>query len=332
MFFRLVLLSATLIGCATHNNKLTEELPTSVARYSMGTVLKITAYTKDKSKLEACLDVADSLNRILSNYIPTSEVEKFNNFKASQSFNPSREFLEFINLSIELSNKTNGAFDITVGSAVKIWQEAAKNESIPSNKKLKEIKRSVGSNLINVNNNQISKKFNNVSLDTGGIGKGFAVDKIAKCLKENGIRSAFIDFGHSSMRALDPPPGMSGWEVRIDGVWGPLPSHSAAPELDVILLSNKSLSVSRAKGKLTRIQNQFFGHIINPKTSTPVSFDRGAFAVTNLAAEAEAITKALIINGKSNNLKSKFDYLEYGIAFETGENYFSDGFIKTLHN
>src|SRR5437868_10951780 len=54
-----------------------------------------------------------------------------------------------------------------------------------------------------------------VELDLGGIGKGYAVDRVAALLREGGVRAALIDAGGSTLYAIGAPPGKLGWRLRV---------------------------------------------------------------------------------------------------------------------
>jgi thiamine biosynthesis lipoprotein len=130
-----------------------------------------------------------------------------------------------------------------------------------------------------------------MKIDLGGIGKGYAVDRVADQFKIAGVSAALINFGGSSIYALGTPPGKQGWEVGIKGPDDRL--HG------VICLRDMALSTSGSMGRFWTIGGRRYGHLIDPKTGMPVSEPRMATVVSSTATAAEALSKPLVLHGES---------------------------------
>jgi thiamine biosynthesis lipoprotein len=103
-----------------------------------------------------------------------------------------------------------------------------------------------------------------VEIDLGGIAKGYAVDRAVGILRSNGIRSALVSSGTSSIYALGSPPGARGWKITVRD---PYDAHRPA---DVLHLQNYSLSTSGSYEKFFKIGGKNYCHIMNPHTGWPV--------------------------------------------------------------
>jgi thiamine biosynthesis lipoprotein len=116
----------------------------------------------------------------------------------------------------------------------------------------------------------------NLKLDLGGIGKGFALDKMAELLSEWDIRSAMLRSATSTILSTMPPPGATGWEVEF----GPSDTHQT------LFLKNNAFSGSSVefRGK----------HVINPHYGTPGE-KSGAWALASTGARADALSTAFMI-------------------------------------
>jgi thiamine biosynthesis lipoprotein len=125
------------------------------------------------------------------------------------------------------------------------------------------------------------------AIDLGGIGKGYAVDRVIDRLREIGVTAGFVSFGESSIRGLGSPEGERGWEVwirRERGAIGPVRLRDAA------------LSTSRSLARGRRIGDVQIGDIIDPRSGRPVARDCQATVRAASATDAEAWSKALLID------------------------------------
>jgi thiamine biosynthesis lipoprotein len=133
-----------------------------------------------------------------------------------------------------------------------------------------------------------------VELDPGGIGKGYAVDRMVAVLGARGVRAAFVSAGGSSMFGLGTPPDdPRGWRATIRD---PRDASRAAAE---VWLDETSLSTSGSYEKFFRAGGQVYSHIIDPRTGAPA---RGSSSVSVLAPRAidgEAWTKAYFVHGRA---------------------------------
>src|SRR5262249_45050914 len=130
-----------------------------------------------------------------------------------------------------------------------------------------------------------------VELDPGGIGKGYAVDKMADILRDAGIEIALISAGGSSIYAMGAPPGEKGWPIRIRD---PKDEAITAAQL---YLKDQSLSPSGTYEKFFEADGKIYSHIMDPRTGYPA---KGMLSVSVLAPktlDSEAWTKPFFING-----------------------------------
>jgi thiamine biosynthesis lipoprotein len=132
-----------------------------------------------------------------------------------------------------------------------------------------------------------------VELDPGGIGKGYAVDRMAAVLRKHGIGSALVSAGGSSIYGIGAPPeSAEGWKVQIRA---PGNSHRTAAE---VALKDMSLSTSGSYEKFFRVDGQTYSHLMDPRTGYPA---RGTSSVSVIAArtiDSEAWSKPYLINGR----------------------------------
>lgn len=260
-------------------------------RYVMGTLLEITLHHSEEKaarQIQAeAFEIVEELDRILSNYKAGSELTLLNNSpEAVVSVSPT--LYEFISLCIRFSLLSEGLFDPSVGPLMDLWHESAKKRALPSRAMIAATKENVGMKFISVlPENKIKRQRTQMKLDSGGIGKGYAVDKVVALLKARGITQAFINFGQSSIYALGSPSKSQGWEVLL--------RFSDSKPLGVLTLRDQAFSASDSMGQSFEIGDEKYSHIINPKTGIPLIERRQAVALGAFATEAEALTKYLVL-------------------------------------
>lgn len=266
-------------------------------RYVMGTLLDITLYHHDgreaRRTLNKAFSLAERLDGLLSNYKPQSEVSRLNQ-KGGQGRVPvSPEFYELLLKAKELGLKTQGAFDITIGSLLALWRSAGTRDELPTPRSLENALRLVGMNQVVLHpEREVELRQKGVRIDTGGIGKGYAVDLIARLFRRSGIEAGLINFGQSSVYAMGSPPGSPSWALLLR-------FQDREPE-GVVKLKDQAFSASDSLGRSFMIRGKEYGHLIDPRNGTPVTERIRAVVLAPSATEAEALSKYVILRGCIN--------------------------------
>jgi thiamine biosynthesis lipoprotein len=131
-----------------------------------------------------------------------------------------------------------------------------------------------------------------MKLDPGGIGKGYAVDRMVAVLREAGVKRAFLSAGSSSLYALGAPPDEPrGWYVRIRDPKNP--DETAAE----VYLKNESLSTSGFYEKFFEVDGKIYSHIMDPRTGMPAEGVLTVSVVTEKTIDSEAWSTGFFVNG-----------------------------------
>ncbi|MFH1617404.1 MAG: FAD:protein FMN transferase [Candidatus Margulisiibacteriota bacterium] len=251
----------------------------------MSTTLTIQVHDRHPSRhINEAFDLARRIDALLSRFNPKSDVSLINHFAGVSAIEVSPETLEAIQLSIEMSRLTGGAFDITKKDYSLINTDAS----------LKRVKL-------------ISEE---AEIDLGGIGKGYAVEKIYALLKERGVKKALIDM-HSSLAAIGGP-----WRIGIQD-----PNDKEKLVGTVELHDGQALSTS---GNYERGD-----HIVNPKDKTQSSKCRSVTVLCKDAAVADALSTAVFVLGPEKGLEliNSLDNTECLIVQNDGKIVKTKGFI-----
>lgn len=278
----------------------------------MGTLFKIILYAPDQAAARAAVDSAfqriDALNAILSDYLPTSELNKLSAASGSGNFIPvSEELYRVIYEAQALSKQTDGAFDITIGAYVELWREMNRRPQksgirLPDPSTLKEAGKSVGFQQIRLDTmeKRVALMQPGIRLDLGGIAKGYAADETLKVLQSFGIETALVDAG-GDITAGEAPPGKVGWTITI-------PYQTGDDKMNTITytLSNRAIATSGDLFQYVEIDGERYSHIINPHTGLGLTNRSMVTVVAPDGITADSYASALSVLGPETGI----DFIE----------------------
>ncbi|MBZ0258629.1 FAD:protein FMN transferase [bacterium] len=250
------------------------------AHDAMATRFEILALHEDphyaRQAAEAAFAELDRLEQMLSRFIETSDIARINHLSPGEQTRIGLDAFHCLHECLQLYNETNGAFDIGAGELFQAWKHATLNddeiEMALKHGGIKNIK-------LHSDSHSICLAENTVTIDLGGYGKGYALDRMADILLEWDIECALLHGGMSTALALNPPPNEAGWPITI--------SHPCNIEkLKSLSLSNEAISGSGL---------QKGSHIIDPRTGRPANQAVAAWAQTQHAARADALSTSFMI-------------------------------------
>ncbi len=267
---------------------------------AMGTVFSIKLYGRDEHLMRTAVDrslaEARRLDRMLSNYIPTSELSQVNKCAAKSSVKISPEFFTLLKLCGNYSRESEGSFDITVGPLMKVWGFYKDSGRLPRPAEIRSALGDVGYLNIELDpsNRTVRFKKAGVNLDPGGVGKGYAVDRMAAILLGYGVGSALISAGGSSIYAIGAPPDdPRGWRIRIRD-----PRQESRTAADVFL-RNDSLSTSGDYEKFFWAKGKLYSHIMDPRTGYPAMGVLSVSVIAPRTLDSEIWAKPYYILGRA---------------------------------
>lgn len=171
-----ILICLLVCGC-TQNTA--EEYTKTV--FAMDTVMDLKIYsTNGDDALEQIENEIKRIDILLDRGNENSEIYRINEDKSSSI---SSETAEVISAALSISEETDGAFDITIAPITDLWGFYESEFTIPSDDELQSALKGVGYEKVRLNKNYISIP-QNAYIDLGGIGKGYASDKVVNMLKE----------------------------------------------------------------------------------------------------------------------------------------------------
>ena len=276
----------------------------------MATRFEIVLHGENEIAMRAAAEEAfqeiESIEAQLSLFRPTSEVSHLNTRAAHEPVRVTPPLFSLLKQARDLSEKTNGAFDITVAPLVRCWGFLERAGRIPTPEEIAQARALVGWKNISLDETNFTVRFlrEGVMLDFGAIGKGYAIERAANLLREAGMTSGILHGGTSTIYASGKPVDAETWKIGIEK-----PPEKNSPQvrarnespqlLTTISLCDEALSVSAISGKTFDADGKTFGHVIDPRTGQPVSETLLAAVALPSATETDALSTALLTLGAS---------------------------------
>jgi FAD:protein FMN transferase len=266
------------------------------ARPAMGTTFEVYLYADDDQRASEAFEIAfDEIERVeaaLSNYRSTSELSRINASAATRPVVTDPEVFGLLALSLDYSRRTGGAFDVTVGRLMKAWGFFRGRGSFPSAEELERARGETGWRRVALDPSARSVRFlGPVELDFGGLGKGYAIDRVASLLKEAGVQAALVGSGTSTFYAIGAPPGRPGWLVHV-----PDP-RDRSRSLATVALRDQSISTSGSSEKFFRLDGRTYCHIMDPRSGVPVEGMAQTTVIAPTATDSDVLSTALFVLG-----------------------------------
>ena len=272
--------------CFVQKDSITIEGMLRFSHEAMATTFEVIIVHEDdryaRQAAAAAFSELDRLEGELSRFIENSDIARLNNLPANQPLLLGLAAFECLQLSAGLYDETGGAFDITIGSLLACWRGDDGTSRTPSEEQLNLARQLTGTGLLKLDEAEHTVELlkSPVHVDLGGIGKGYAVDRMAELLREWSIDIALVSGGYSSVLALDGPPGKKGWPLTLSN------PRDRKETLVRTYLQGRALSGSGLeKGR----------HIIDPRTARPVEGRLAAWASAPDAATADALSTAFMV-------------------------------------
>ncbi len=226
--------------------------------------------------------VVDRLEQEFSRFLPNSDISRLNTLSQGETIRVNLNTFACLETCLQLYEMTSGAFDATTGNLYELWLDENKSLKEPSIREIDAALQTTGTDAIQLDRKNLTVTLlrNNLQLDLGGVGKGYALDCMQEVLQEWEIRDALLHAGYSSVLAMGKPFRLRGWPLRIGDPLHPN-TTIASP-----YLKNGSLSGSGIlKGR----------HIIDPRTGQPVNKRIAAWAECDQAAICDGVSTALMV-------------------------------------
>ena len=271
----------------------------SVDFFAMDTYMTVTVYGADSDAASAAksriLELEDKFDRT----DPESEISRINAAGVS-GCEVSEDTAHVISLSLYYGAVSDGAFDISIGSVMDAWgfgmnDSGTPSYRVPGDTELAELLKAVGADMVSVLGSSVKTASDDVVIDLGGVGKGYAAQAAADVLRAEGVKSALLSLG-GNICAVGSKPDGSPWRAAIQ-------SPSGDGYAGVIEFSDASVVTTGGYRRYFEENGVRYHHVIDPATGRPA--DSGLLSATVVCSDsavADILSTAVFVMGEEKAL------------------------------
>lgn len=276
----MVALLGTVSGCASAPDAALErhEYRQVVMGVEARVVLHAPSEDRARAAAAAALARMNELDAVLSDWRADSELMRLCAQAGGAAVAVSRDLWTVLEAALEMAAETDGAFDPTVGPLTVLWRGARATGTTPSAADVAAARALVDWRRVEMDPaaRAVHLAVAGMRLDLGAIGKGYACDAALEVLRSHGCPRSLVQLG-GDIRAGEPPPGRSGWTVRM-------PSGAA------ISVADAGLSTSGDSEQHLDAGGRRHSHVLDARTGDALqgSGDVTALAPTALLSDALA--------------------------------------------
>lgn len=242
------------------------------------------------------MQLIDRLESQLTIYDEESEVSLLNDNAFGEPIGVESGLFELLERAKSIHAATNGAFDVTAGQLSSVWGFEQRNGKVPNEETLDKTLESIGMQHLVLDSDSKSVRFEvpNLKVNLGGIGKGYAIDRVADSIREHGIEDFILHGGQSSVTAAGNQKDIesetaTGWPVGL--------SHPIQPDrrLAEFYLRDSALGTSGTARQGFFHKGKRYGHIIHPKTGWPTDHFLSTTVISKSAELSDALATAFFV-------------------------------------
>jgi thiamine biosynthesis lipoprotein len=276
----------------------------SFAEAHLGTIVNLTLYAPKEivanEAAKAAFTRVKELDGIFSDYKSDSEAMRLCAMAGTgHPIKVSPELFRLLQRALSISERTEGAFDVTVGPLVQLWRRARKQKMLPRPDEIAAARELAGWKQVSLDeaNQAVELKRSGMRLDFGGIAKGFIAQDVSRLLRERGLNRSLVAVA-GDIVAGDPPPDAEGWKIGV----APL-DRPNDPSSRLLLLKNLAVSTSGDAFQFVEISGIRYSHIVDPLTGIGLTQRSSCTVVSRDGAMADALATAICVMGSERGMK-----------------------------
>ncbi|MBA4371840.1 MAG: FAD:protein FMN transferase [Thermodesulfovibrio sp.] len=301
----------------------------------LDTFITITAVSDSEKTADAAIENAfariEQFGKLINFYAPDSELALINKNAGVAATRVSSETLDVIARALYVAEKSQGAFDPTIGPVMQLWdfRQSVKPDDAEIRKKLP---------LVNYRKVRIDRKQSTVfltakgmALDLGGIAKGYAADLAVETLTRQGILSGLVAIA-GDIRTFGNRPDGKPWNI---GIRNPRMKGKKDEIIATLPLSGKAISTAGDYERFFISSGQRYHHIMNPATGYPAYGTRSVSVITDSGVIADGFDNAIFVLGPERGKKmieelGKDFPVDAFILYDDGTTYTTSGIRGSL--
>ena len=267
----------------------------------LGTFVTITAYGENREGVNAAVSASFEefrrIDSLMSIHRADSELSRLNARADAGPVVVSPDLFRVITKAQEIAGETEGSFDVTIRPLADLWGFIWKEYRRPTAEQLNKVLPQVNYRLVQLDAEKRTVHFREagVSLDLGGIAKGYAVDCAIEKLRSLDVTNAMVKAG-GDLRVIGAPPGQTNWIVQLE-------DPRKEGRRSKVRLRDAALSTSGNYENYFEIGGVRYSHILNPRTGWPVQGIAACTVIAPTCMESDAMATACFVHGVEQSLE-----------------------------
>ena len=271
--------------------------PARADRLVMGTLVTVKLYQEEmaaRSLMEQAFAEIERIDSLMSRQRPQSEANRLERLAVDSAMTCSAEMAHLLRRSQHFAQRTDGAFDVTLGALTRLWN-FPEVERPPTAARVDSALALVGYRDLQVEGSQVHLTRPGLSLDLGGVAKGFAVDQAVERLQKLGAPCGLIEAG-GDIRYWGEKPDGRAWRFGIQ--------HPRQPEryIEIEDLGLAAIATSGDYEQFFEYEGKRYHHILDPASGYPGDRAISATAWARTAMDADILSTALFILGPEKGI------------------------------
>jgi FAD:protein FMN transferase len=267
----------------------------------MGTDARVVLYAQEEraasAAARAAFDRVEALNRALSDYLPTSELMQLSARAGQGPIVVSDDLFRVLAASQDLAMRSDGAFDVTCGPLTRLWRRARHVSELPAAARVEEARALTGYRAMQLDErtHTVTLAKPGMSLDVGGIAKGFAAEEAVNVLVSRGVRRALVALG-GDIAVADPPPDREGWLIDVAWIEG-ASLDRAGSVARLVSLRNAAISTAGDAEQWLSAAGMRYSHILDARTGWPMTIRSSTTVIARHGLEADGLDTTAAVLG-----------------------------------
>jgi FAD:protein FMN transferase len=293
------LICILLIGCA-------EPTINKCEGFEQGTTFHISYWSErsvdGKALEEAVNKTFADIDKTLSNYRPDSAIEQFNINLSTQSQAVGEEIVALVKLASQVSQASQGCYDLTIKPLFDLWGFKADELNIPDDATLQKVLSEVGMDKLEiVDTSHLQKKQPHIRVDVSSVAQGYSVGRISQVLEQFGIDNYLVEIG-GELKTNGHKPNGQAWRIAVEK---PLPGEQRLHKIIALPVDKPTAVMTSGTYRHYFDRNgRRYSHILDARNGQPVNHDLVAVTVLhNDPTVADAWSTALLCLGQQQGMQ-----------------------------
>ncbi|KPJ23161.1 FAD:protein FMN transferase [Streptococcus phocae] len=295
------------------------------------TVVQLSIYHKHQEKtMEQAISYIKEMEQLLSTNLKGSDVYRINKSAGKKAVTVDPRTFKIIKEAQKISRASHGKFDITIGAITNLWRIGDKEARRPDDLSIQQALPHIDFRKIHLDKKKSTVLIEKgMTLELGGISKGFIADEVKQIFLKNKINTAIINLGGNVVVLGTSPNHKEGWNVGVQN-----PDDVRGDTVGTVRLKNQSIVTSGIYERYLEVDGIKYHHIMDPKTGYPVDNNiSGVTVFSRTSLEGDALSTAVFSLGIEEGLAyiNQMDHVEAVFIDKNKGVHLSNGLKNTFH-